>query len=285
MGLDSTSYAQDSTDYSCKIQKNWCTVTVAQIIEHHGGHSRTPATQRWVTYLPTFESAVGGDDPHTGLLWGVIARGDLFHIHLYFFFNNLKHLCLIYRIPNERKTSNLQQNCLYLYKNKEIHMYWVLFVVLLDLRQGLIVLNSMKIKLVQHHLAICGSWGVKIIVWGVLRGWWHVGGDGTLWGCDPRVGVTLQLWVRPGAREKSASPGWLASPAMNARDTTKVCIWRLDTGCKIAIPRKGIIILRPLHRISFGPRWILSPGLDFTLNYDPRSSFHVECWPRVTIQR
>ena len=27
--------------------------------------------------------------------------------------------------------------------------------------------------------------------------------------------------VRPGAREESASPAWLAAPAMNARDTTK----------------------------------------------------------------
>ena len=31
----------------CKIQKNWCTVTMAPTIEHHGGHSRTPANQRW----------------------------------------------------------------------------------------------------------------------------------------------------------------------------------------------------------------------------------------------
>ena len=31
----------------CKIQKNWCTVTVAPIIEHHGGHSRTPVNQGW----------------------------------------------------------------------------------------------------------------------------------------------------------------------------------------------------------------------------------------------
>ena len=30
-----------------KILKNWCTVTVAPTIEHHGGHSRTPANQRW----------------------------------------------------------------------------------------------------------------------------------------------------------------------------------------------------------------------------------------------
>ena len=28
--------------------------------------------------------------------------------------------------------------------------------------------------------------------------------------------------VRPGAREESASPAWLAAPAMNTRDTTKV---------------------------------------------------------------
>ena len=31
----------------CKIQKNLCTVTVAPTIENHGGHSRTPASQRW----------------------------------------------------------------------------------------------------------------------------------------------------------------------------------------------------------------------------------------------
>ena len=37
--------------------------------------------------------------------------------------------------------------------------------------------------------------------------------------------------VRPGAREESASPDWLAATALNARDTTKVYIWRLDTGC------------------------------------------------------
>ena len=35
--------------------------------------------------------------------------------------------------------------------------------------------------------------------------------------------------VRPGAREESASPAWLAAPGMNARDSTKVYIWRLDT--------------------------------------------------------
>ena len=37
--------------------------------------------------------------------------------------------------------------------------------------------------------------------------------------------------VRPGAREESAYPAWLAAPAMNACDTTKVHIWRLDSGC------------------------------------------------------
>ena len=35
--------------------------------------------------------------------------------------------------------------------------------------------------------------------------------------------------VRPGAHEESASPAWLAAPAMNAHDTTKVYIWRLNT--------------------------------------------------------
>ena len=44
--------------------------------------------------------------------------------------------------------------------------------------------------------------------------------------------------VRPGAREESAFPAWLAAPAMNARDTTKVYIWRLDTGCGPTLYRK-----------------------------------------------
>ena len=44
--------------------------------------------------------------------------------------------------------------------------------------------------------------------------------------------------VRPGAREESASPAWLAAPAMNARDTTKVYIWRLDIGCGRTLYRK-----------------------------------------------
>ena len=44
--------------------------------------------------------------------------------------------------------------------------------------------------------------------------------------------------VRPGAQEESASPAWLAAPAMNARDTTKVYIWRLDTGCGPTLYKK-----------------------------------------------
>ena len=31
----------------CKIQKNWCTVTVAPTKEHHGGHSRDPWKPKW----------------------------------------------------------------------------------------------------------------------------------------------------------------------------------------------------------------------------------------------
>ena len=48
--------------------------------------------------------------------------------------------------------------------------------------------------------------------------------------CKPEVGQ--------GAREESASPAWLAAPAMNAHDTTKVYIWRLGTGCGPTLYRK-----------------------------------------------
>ena len=58
--------------------------------------------------------------------------------------------------------------------------------------------------------------------------------------------------ARPGTREESASPAWLAAPTMNARNTTKVYIWRLDTVCGLKLyrkchssntPGKGIITL------------------------------------------
>ena len=44
--------------------------------------------------------------------------------------------------------------------------------------------------------------------------------------------------VRPGSREESASTAWLAAPATNARDTTKVYIRRLETGCGPTLYRK-----------------------------------------------
>ena len=48
----------------------------------------------------------------------------------------------------------------------------------------------------------------------------------------------LNQEVRPGVREESASPAKLAAPTMNARDTMKVYIWRLDTGCEPTLYRK-----------------------------------------------
>ena len=44
--------------------------------------------------------------------------------------------------------------------------------------------------------------------------------------------------VRLGAREESASPAWLAAPAMNACDTTKVYVLRLDNACGPTLYRK-----------------------------------------------
>ena len=44
--LPNLPYLFSTFHLECKIQKNWCTVTVAPTIEHHGGHSRTSANQR-----------------------------------------------------------------------------------------------------------------------------------------------------------------------------------------------------------------------------------------------
>ena len=76
-------------------------------------------------YLPTFESAVGGGVMTPTLDCcggGVIARGDLF-AYICTFLTILKHISLIHRILNERETSHLHQDYLYLYKNKDIFMY------------------------------------------------------------------------------------------------------------------------------------------------------------------
>ena len=130
--------------------------------------------------------------------------------------------------------------------------------------------------------------------------------------------------VRPGAREESASPAWLAAPAMNAGvglnfdpiEFRHVASWfnGLCSGfngffmLNCDPPRQGVIVLRPLWRIKLGPplncdpqvliprwittqvlilRWMLTPSHDSTLNYDPGlgSQFNVELWPGVMIQR
>ena len=70
--------------------------------------------------------------------------------------------------------------------------------------------------------------------------------------------------VRPGAREESASPAWLAAPAMNVRDTTKVYIWRIDTGCGPTLYRKchshntpGIFVFLFIHiYVVQVPDWV-----------------------------
>ena len=59
-------------------------------------------------------------------------------------------------------------------------------------------------------------------------------------------------------------------------------------------PRQGVIVLRPLRRIKSGPplnfdpqvlipRWIMTPGLESTLNVDPKSWFNIELWPAIGI--
>ena len=124
------------------------------------------------SYLPTFESAVGGDDPPYWIaVGGHSVRRPYPHTFVHFL-TILKHICLIHSILNERKIRHWHQDCLYLYKDKEIYMYLVLFVVLLDLQQGLIVLKSSSFSI------ICNLWvmGVKIFVWGVLRGVMACGG-------------------------------------------------------------------------------------------------------------
>ena len=60
-------------------------------------------------------------------------------------------------------------------------------------------------------------------------------------------------------------------------------------------PRQGVIVLRPLRRIKFGPpvelwprvlipHWIMTPGLNSTLNFDPESWFNVKLRPGIGIK-
>ena len=64
------------------------------------------------------------------------------------------------------------------------NMYWVLFVGLLDLRQGLTVLKSSLFSIIWHFV----GHGVKNFVLGSCGVWWRVGGDDTLWGVWPSSG-------------------------------------------------------------------------------------------------
>ena len=143
----------------CMYSVIWCTVVFWVII-----------------ILANFWKCCGG---------GVIARGDLFPIHLYFFLPFWSVYVWFIDIPNERKTSYLHQDCLYLYNNKETYMYWVLFIVLLDLPQGPIVQKSSLFSIIWQFV---GHEGENFCLGG------PAGGDG-MWGvmalcrgCDPRLG-------------------------------------------------------------------------------------------------
>ena len=82
--------------------------------------------------------------------------------------------------------------------------------------------------------------------------------------------------VRPGAREESASPAWLAAPGMNARDTTKVYIilQRIDTGCGHLSGENIILIdksiLEIIENITVAISLILSLNLYL---YPPRHPY------------
>ena len=80
----------------------------------------------------------------------------------------LKHICLIHRII-KWKTSPIHQDCLYVkkkYKKKQINMFWLLFVLLLELWKGLVELKSSLFSIMEGE-TVClwgpaggnGSWG------------------------------------------------------------------------------------------------------------------------------
>ena len=131
-------------------------------------------------YLPTFESAVGGDEPPNWIaLGGRSARRPFPLTFVLFLKTILKHLCLIHIILNERKTNHLYHD-FYSYKSKEIYMYWVLSVVLLDLWQGLVVLKSSLFSIIWQFV---GHGGWTFLFRGSCRGWLlSVGGVTLKWG-------------------------------------------------------------------------------------------------------
>ena len=135
---------------------------------------------------------MGGDDPPHWIAVGGHSAWWPFPHTFALFLTILKQICLIYRILNERKTSHLHQDC-HLYKNKEIYIILHVLNAVCSTFRPTTRTYCTKTMLVHHHLAICGSWGLKIFVWGVL---WGVM---ALWGGDnPRVGgelATMQTWI------------------------------------------------------------------------------------------
>ena len=89
--------------------------------------------------------------------------------------------------------------------------------------------------------------------------------------------------ARYGARHESASPAWLTAPAMNAmnaRDTTKVYIWRLDTGCGPTLYRKCYSHNTPGKRHNI--TWVEPLAENCTTSSTPQRE---QVWQKCKIQK
>ena len=180
---------------------NWCTVTVAPTIEHHGGHSRTPAKP---------EVRPGAREESASPAWlaapAMNAR-DTTKVYIW----RLDTVCglTLYRKCHSRNTPGKKHN-----------NTWVE-----PLAGNCTTSSTRQREQVWQKCKIQMNW-CTVTVAPTKE---HHGGHSR---------TPAKPEVRPGAREESASPAWLAAPAMNARDTTKVYIWRLNTVCGLTLYRK-----------------------------------------------
>ena len=177
----------------CKIQKNWCTVTVAQTIEHHSGHSRAPANQsaREESASPAWLAApaMNARDTTKVYKWRLDTG----------FGPTLYRKCHSHNTPRK----------------------WN------------------KYTWVEPLAGICttSSTRQRAQVWQNVK---YKRTDALSLG-HKQQSTTVDIHGPLQTRGETRCPGGVSVSclaSMNARDTTKVYIWRLDTGCGPTLYRK-----------------------------------------------
>ena len=159
----------------CKIQKNWCTVTVAPTIKHQGGNSRSPGNKSWYQVPEWVSVSCLASHIHhecarhnNGYIWRLDTRSG----------PTLYRKCHSHNTPGKRHNNTwvepLAENCTNS-SRRQREQVW------------------QKCKIQKNWCTVTVAPTIEHLLWTFTHPW------------EPEL--------RPGAREESASPSGLAAPS------------------------------------------------------------------------